>query len=85
MQRDGLREQAVELRFDLEAREQWPRVLVQLHVARMARHEHLHEVLGLAIGFVALDLNVVDILAVEVADRPLDQAAFFIDKRRGGG
>ena len=51
----------------------------------MARHEHAHEVLGLAIGVVAGDDDLVDVLVVEVADRALDQRAFLVDQRRGGG
>ena len=41
---------------------------------RMARHEHAHELLGLAVAVVAGDHDLVDLLAVEVADGALDQA-----------
>ena len=76
----GRGEQRIELALHLEAREQRPRVLIGLHVARMTRHEHLHEVLGFAIAVVALDQDLVDILGVEVANRALDQASFLIDE-----
>ena len=49
----------------------------------MGRHDHLHEVLGSAIAALALDQNLVDFRIVQVADGPLDQVAFFIDRGRG--
>ena len=52
-----------------------------LHVLRVRRHEHLHVVLGLAIAALAVDEDLVHLPAVEVADRPLDQAAFLVDRR----
>ena len=51
----------------------------------MARHEHAHEVLGLAVAVVARDQDLLDVLVVEVADRALDQRAFLVDQRRRGG
>ena len=74
------REHRRELPLHLKADEDRLGLLVGLHVLRMARHEHAHEVLGLAIGVVARDQHFVDILVVEVADRALDQAAFLIDE-----
>ena len=53
-----------------------------LHVLRVRRHEHLHVVLGLAVAALAVDEDLVHLAAVEVADRPLDQAAFLVDRRR---
>ena len=50
----------------------------------MARHEHAHEVLGLLVGLVAGDDDLVDVLVVEVADRALDQRAFLVDELRRG-
>ena len=82
-QGDGGRIEAVELAFRLIAREQRTWLLVELHVLRMARHKHLHEVLGFTIGVIALDDHLVDILGVEVADGALDEAAFLIDEGRG--
>ena len=51
----------------------------------MARHEHAHEVLGLAVAVVARDQDLLDVLVVEVADRALDQRAFLVDQHRRGG
>jgi hypothetical protein len=50
----------------------------------MARHQHAHEVLRLAIGVVARDQNLVDVLVVEIADGALDEIAFLVDEGRGG-
>ena len=79
------REHRRELAFHLIADEDRLGLLVGLHVLRMARHEHAHEVLGLAIGVVARDQYLVDILVVEVADRALDQAALLVDEGGGRG
>src|SRR5579862_74646 len=51
----------------------------------MARHEHAHEILGLLVGLGAGNDDFVDVLAVEVADRALDQRAFLVNQlwRRG--
>src|SRR4029079_19106307 len=49
----------------------------------MARHEHLHEIFGFPISLLALDEDFVDILGVEIADRPLDKIAFLINESRG--
>ncbi len=51
----------------------------------MARHEHAHVVLGLAVAALAVDEDLLDVAAVEVADRPLDQAAFLVDQRGRDG
>ena len=83
-QRHRGREQRVELALHLEAGEQRPGVLVGLHVTGVARHQHLHEVLGFTIAVVALDEDLVHVLGVEVADRTLDQAAFLVDEARRG-
>src|ERR1700691_4599722 len=79
------REHAVELVLYAVARQQRLRIGVKLHVLRMARHEHAHEVLGLAIGVRTGDDDLVDLLAVEIADRTLDQRALLVDElgRRG--
>jgi hypothetical protein len=51
----------------------------------MAGHEHLHELFGFLVAFLALDDDLVDVLRVQVTDRALDQAAFLVDEGRGGG
>ena len=60
------------------------RIAVGLHVLGMARHEHAHEVLRLAVAVLAGDEDFVDVLGVEVADGALDQRAFLVDEGRGG-
>ena len=80
LQRHLRREHRIELALDHEAREDRRRVLVGLDVLGMARHEHAHEVLGLAIAFVAGHQDLVDVLVVEVADRALDQRSLLIDE-----
>ena len=48
----------------------------------MARHEEPHELPGFAIAGLAGDDDLFDFLAVEIADRPFDERAFFVDERR---
>ena len=78
-------EHAAQIAFDLIAREQRHLVLVVLHVLGVGRHDHLHEVLGGAITAVALDQNFLDLFRVDIADGPLDQIAFLIDRRGRDG
>ena len=54
---------------------------VKLHVLRVGRHDHLHEVLGDAVAAFALHENLVDITVIKIADRPLDEIALFINLR----
>ncbi len=82
LQRHVVREHRVELGFDAVAGEERLRIAIGLHDLGMARHEHAHEVLGLAIAVLAGDRDVVDVLVVEVADGALDERAFLIDQRR---
>ncbi len=72
-------EHPVEIAFHLVPREQGQRVGVLLHVLGVGRHDHLHEVLGVAVARLALDQDFVDLAVVEVADRALDQVAFLVD------
>ena len=78
----GRVEHARQIAFDLMAGEKRHRVGVMFHIARMRGHDHFHEVLGSPIACLALDQNFVDLAIVKVADRPLDQVAFFIDLGR---
>ena len=80
-QGDVGREHRVELLLDAVAGEDRRRVAIGLHHLGLAGHQHPHEVLGLAIGVFARDQNLVEILVVEVADRPLDQRALLVDQR----
>ncbi|ODN69771.1 hypothetical protein A6302_02893 [Methylobrevis pamukkalensis] len=79
------REHRVELRLHRVAREDRRGVAVGLDVLGMARHEHAHEVLGLAVGLVTGHEDLGDVLVVEVADRALDQRALLVDQRRRAG
>ena len=78
-------EHAAQIAFDLIAGKKRHRLVIALHHLGMAGHDHPHEVLGGAVTRLALDQHLVDLAAIEVADRPLDQVAFLIDRRRGDG
>ena len=84
-QLNGRIEHARQIAFDLIAREQRHGFGIGLHVLGMGRHDHLHEVLGGAVACLALDQNLVDVARIKIADRALDQVAFFIDRRRRDG
>ena len=71
--------------FHLVAREERQRVLVFLHILGVGRHDHLHEVLGDAVAAFAFHKDFVDLSVIEIADRPFDQVAFFVDLRRCDG
>ena len=58
---------------------------MQAHVLRVARHQHAHEVVGLAIAVFAGDDDFVDVAPIEIADRALDERAFLIDEGRRRG
>ena len=79
----GRVEHAAQIAFHLIAREQRHRLGIGLHDLCMGRHDHLHEVLGHAIAFDPLDQHFLDLAVVKIADRPLDQVAFLIDRRGG--
>src|SRR5690606_28590150 len=77
---------AVKLRLNAIAGKDRHRVAERLHDLGMAWHQQAHEVLGLAIAFLARDKDLFNILIIEIADRTLDQRAFLIDQRwRGRG
>ena len=78
-------EHRAQVAFHLVAGEQRQRIGVELHVLGMGRHDHLHEVLGHPVARLALDDHLVDVLVVEVADRPLDQVALLVDLGRRDG
>src|SRR5208337_5366500 len=50
----------------------------------MARHEHAHELLGVALCFLAGDKDFIDVLVIKVADGSLDEVAFLVNEARGG-
>ncbi len=73
----------VELAFHLVAVEEGDgRVLVELDPLGVAGRQRAHERLGRLVAFLAFDEDILDVTAVEVADRPLDQIGFLVDQRR---
>ena len=68
--------------LDLIAREKRQTIRVMFHVLGMGRHDHFHEILGLAIARLAFDQHLVNIAIIEIADRTVDQVAFLINWRR---
>ena len=78
-------EHGIELPLDLVAGEQRLGVLIDDHVLDVARHQHAHEVAGFLVGGVARDDDLVDLLAVEIADGALDEVAFLVNERRRRG
>ena len=74
--------QAVELLLDAVAVEQRQLVLVRLDPSRARRHQHAHDLPGGAVALIALDPDLVEVAAVEIADRALDQRALLVDRAR---
>src|SRR5208282_2870472 len=71
----------IDLALHLEAVEKRDHVvLVGVHALRVARRQHAHELLGGAVAFLALDLDLVDVAVVEVADGALDEIGLFVDE-----
>ena len=64
------------------ALKQRDRVDIRFHTARMAGHQQLHKLLGVAVALRALDDDFLDILVVEVANSAFDQVTVLIDERR---
>ena len=80
---DPRRVQIVELVLDAVGDEQRLRLVpVLLHPPRVARNQRLHEILGAAVGPVALDQHLVDLPSVNVADRPFHEIGFLVDESR---
>ncbi len=84
-ERHGGLEHRVELRLDVVALIERHRLVIGLHVLGMRRHQHPHEVLGVAVARLAFDHDVGDVLVVEIADGTLDEVAFLIDVGRRVG
>ena len=79
----GRQQHRIELRLDLVLGEQrHPAVLPELHLLGMRWHQHAHEVVRGAPAFLAVDLDLVDVARIHVADRALDEARFLVDQRR---
>ena len=67
--------------LDPVGREQRPGSLVEMHLLRLRRHEHAHEVARLHEALDALDLDAVEILVEHVADGAADEVFLLIDDR----
>ena len=65
--------------------EQGRGLAVGLNLTSLGRHQHPHEVAGLAETRLALHQDLVDVLVVEVADGPLHEVLFLIDQGGGHG
>ena len=78
----GRREHRIELALDPHPREQRLAVAILPDRPHVRGHQHLHEVAGFLIAGFAGDLDFVDFLVVEVAQRPLDQRSLLIDEGR---
>ena len=76
-------ERVLDLRFDLETREQRNGVLVQLQLAQVLRHHLLHEIARVVVQLFAVDQDFADVVAQVVAQRADDQFGFLIDQERG--
>src|ERR1700704_1483216 len=76
------REHRIQLALDAHAREQRLAVAVLPDRAHVRGHQHLHEIAGFLITGFAGDLDFVDFLVVEIAQRSLDQRAFLVDEGR---
>ena len=72
----------VELVLHLVAVEEWDRLLVELDLVGLVRHELAHEFGGALEARLALDEDLGDVGVVDVAQRALDEVAFLVDQRR---
>ena len=79
-QRHGVGEHRVELGFDAALDEERAGLAPLPHVLLVARHQHAHVVARLGEAGVAGDGDLVDFLAVKVADGALDQRALLVNE-----
>ena len=85
LQGHDIGEHGVKLGLGARLGEERLQFAMRLNILGMARHEHAHEVLGLAVAILAGHDHFVDVLVVEVADGALDQRAFLVDEAGCGG
>ena len=78
----GRREHRIELALDPHPGEQRLAVAILPDRPHVGGHQHFHEVARFLIAGFAGDLDLVDFLVVEVAQRALDQRAFLVDEGR---
>ena len=75
-------EGGLDLAFDLVTAEQRRGIGIELHPARILRHDLLDEGFSLFVGLGAIDQYFANILAQVVADRPDDDVVFLIQQNR---
>ncbi len=80
-QRHRGREHGIELGFDMVTLKQRHGLVVGLHVAHMAGHQHAHEVARVLITRIAFDDDLGDVLVVQIADGAFDEIALLVDVR----
>ena len=85
LQLDGRRVDRIELAFDGLGDVKRIILAPLLNLAGLARHDDFREVFRLAVGFVALDPDFLDLLVEHVAHRAVNEAAFGIDQRGSFG
>ncbi len=83
LQRHRIGEHGVKLRVHAMLLENRFSFFIRLNIFGMAGHQHAHQVFRLAIGVIAFNQNLVNILGIKIADRTLDQTAFLVNE--GGG
>ena len=69
----------VQLIFNIMTLEQRHGVGILLHALGMARHQQLHEILGLFIAVGTLDDHFIDIAIIDIADGALHKIAVGVD------
>ena len=72
----------LQLLLDMVTLKQRNRIGIGLNAARMAGHQELHELLGVAKTFLTLDDDFVDVFVIQIADCALDQVAVLINDGR---
>jgi hypothetical protein len=81
-QAHGALERVLDLRFDLVAREQRHRFLVELEFAQVVRHDLLHELARVLVELLVVDEDFADVVAQVVAQGADDELGFLVDQER---
>ena len=80
-QRDDTRVGALDLVFDLEAREQRCVVAITLDLGRVFRHHMVHELMRLLVNIVGIDQDVADFRAEIITQGSHHQVAFLVNQK----
>ena len=80
LQRRDRRIDLTEVILDLVLHEEGDWLPIRLHLSRLRRHQHAHEIAGLAKPRFALDKDLIDVLVIEVPDGPLHEVLFLVDQ-----